>query len=107
MERESDSPVDVGVLQVDALAGVVSEDEREHRVLHQVVEGAPGVLVQVRQVLEVGDLTRAPELSERRDVPVLQQVREVRGQDVVVDVVTELRREEREVTDLESRLKET
>lgn len=42
------------------------------------------------EVLEVGDLTGAPQLCERRDVPVLQQIREVRGQDIVVDVVTKL-----------------
>lgn len=44
----------------------------------------------MREVLEVGDLPRAPQLSERRDVAVLQQVGQVGGQDVVVDVVTEL-----------------
>lgn len=51
------------------------------------------MLVQMRQVLEVGDLTRAPQLSECRDVSVLQQVGQVRGQDVVVDVVAELKGE--------------
>lgn len=86
----ADPPVDVGVLQVERLAGVVAQDEREHRVLHEVVEGAAGVLVKVREVLEVGDLARAPQLGERRDVAVLQQVGQVRGQDVVVDVVAEL-----------------
>lgn len=85
-----DGPVDVGVLQVERLAGVIPQDEREHRVLHEVVEGAAGVLVEMREVLEVGDLPRAPQLSERRDVAVLQQVGQVGGQDVVVDVVTEL-----------------
>lgn len=88
--QRTDRPVDVGVLQVERLAGVVAQDEREHRVLHEVVEGAAGVLVEVREVLEVGDLARAPQLGERRDVAVLQQVWQVRGQDVVVDVVTEL-----------------
>lgn len=50
------------------------------------------MLVEVREVLEVGDLPRAPQLGERRDVAVLQQVGQVRGQDVVVDVVAELGR---------------
>lgn len=88
--RWTHSPVDVGVLQVERLASVVTQDEREHRVLHEVVEGAASMLVEVRQVLEVGDLARAPQLGERRDVAVLQQVGQVRGQDVVVDVVAEL-----------------
>lgn len=73
----TDPPVDVGVLQVERLAGVVAQDEREHRVLHEVVEGAAGVLVEVREVFEVGDLARAPQLGERRDVAVLQQVGQV------------------------------
>lgn len=77
-------------MQVERLAGVVAQDERKHRVLHEVVEGAAGVLVEVREVLKVGDLARAPQLGERRDVAVLQQVGQVRGQDVVVDVVAEL-----------------
>lgn len=89
-------PVDVRVLQVERLAGVISQDEGEHGVLHEVVEGAARVLVEVREVLEVRDLTRAPELRERCDVSVLQQVGQVRGQDVVVDVVTELKREHEE-----------
>lgn len=54
------------------------------------------MLVEMREVLEVRDLTRAPQLRERRDVSVLQQVGEVGGQDVVVDVVSELRPQERE-----------
>lgn len=54
------------------------------------------MLVEMCEVLKVGDLTRAPQLSERRDVSVLQQVGQIRGQDVVVDVVTELRQEHRE-----------
>lgn len=54
------------------------------------------MLVEMREVLKVRDLTRAPQLSERRDVSVLQQVGQIRGQDVVVDVVTKLRREQRE-----------
>lgn len=59
------------------------------------------MLVEVREVLEVGDLARAPQLGERRDVSVLQQVGQVRGQDVVVDVVAELvRRRERARTNL-------
>lgn len=85
-----DVPVDVRVLQVERLAGVIPQDEREHRVLHEVIEGAPGMLVEMREVLEVGDLPRTPQLSERRDVAVLQQVGQVGGQDVVVDIVTEL-----------------
>lgn len=85
-----DGPVDAGVLQVERLAGVIPQDEREHRVLHEVVERAAGVLVEMREVLKVGDLPRAPQLSECRDVAVLEQVGQVRGQDVVVDVVTEL-----------------
>lgn len=85
-----DGPVDVGVLQVERLAGVIPQDEREHRVLHEVVERTAGVLVEMREVLEVGDLPRTPQLSERRDVAVLQQVGQVGGQDVVVDVVAEL-----------------
>lgn len=88
--RRTDRPVDIRVLQVERLAGVVAQDEREHRVLHEVVEGAAGVLVEMREVLKVGDLARAPQLGERRDVAVLQQVGQVRGQDVVVDVITEL-----------------
>lgn len=48
------------------------------------------MLVEMREVLKVGDLPRTPQLSERRDVAVLQQVGQVGGQDVVVDVVTEL-----------------
>lgn len=48
------------------------------------------MLVEVSEVLEVGDLSRAPQLCERRDVSMLQQVGQIRGQDVVVDVVTEL-----------------
>lgn len=83
-------PVDVCVLQVDGFADVVAEDEGEHRVLHEVVERAARVFVEVRQVLEVCDLTGAPQLGERRDVPVLQQVGKVRGQDVVVDVIPKL-----------------
>lgn len=83
-------PVDVGVLQVERLTGVVAQDKREHGVLHEVVEGAASVLVEMREVLKVGDLARAPQLGERRDVAVLQQVGQVRGQDVVVDVVAEL-----------------
>lgn len=48
------------------------------------------MLVEVGQVLKVGDLPRTPQVSERGDVPVFQQVGQVRGQDVVVDVITEL-----------------
>lgn len=48
------------------------------------------MLVEMREVLEVGDLARAPQLGKRRDVAMLQQVGQVRGQDVVVDVVAEL-----------------
>lgn len=51
------------------------------------------MLVEMCEVLEVGDLTRAPQLCQRRDVPVLQQVGKVRGQDVVVDVISELQPE--------------
>lgn len=54
------------------------------------------MLVEMREVLEVRDLSRAPQLSERRDVSVFQQVGQIRGQDVVVDVVTELAQEHRE-----------
>lgn len=85
-----DWPVDVGVLQVERLTGVISQDEREHRVLHEVVEGAARMLVEMREVLEVRDLSRAPQLSERCDVSMFQQVGQIRGQDVVVDVITEL-----------------
>lgn len=88
-------PVDVWVLQVESLVGVISQDKGEHRVLHEVVEGAAGVLVEMREVLEVGDLTRAPKLRECRDVSVLQQVGKIRGQYVVVDVISELRPEQR------------
>lgn len=91
-----DWPVDVWVLQVEQLTGVISQDEREHRVLHEVVEGAARMLVEMREVLEVRDLSRAPQLSERRDVSVFQQVGQIRGQDVVVDIVTELAQEHRE-----------
>lgn len=55
------------------------------------------MLVEMREVLEVGDLSRAPQLCERRDVSVLQQVWQIRGQDVVVDVVTELEQVRREL----------
>lgn len=48
------------------------------------------MLVEVGQVLKVGDLPRTPQVSERGDVAVFQQVGQVRGQDVVVDVITEL-----------------
>lgn len=54
------------------------------------------MLVEMCEVLKVRDLTRAPQLSERRDVSVLQQVGQIRGQDVVVDVITELRQQHRE-----------
>lgn len=43
------------------------------------------------EVLEVGDLSRAPQLSERRYVPVFQQVWQIGGENVVVDIITELR----------------
>lgn len=89
-------PVDVWVLQVETLTGVIPQDEREHRVLHEVVEGAARVLVEVREVLEVRDLSRAPQLRQRRDVSVFQQVGQIGSQDVVVDVVPELEREGRE-----------
>lgn len=53
------------------------------------------MLVEMCEVLEVRDLSRAPQLSECRDVAMFQQVGQVRGQDVVVDVVTELKQEHR------------
>lgn len=49
------------------------------------------MLVEMREVLKVGDLTRAPQLRQRCDVSVLQQVGQIRREDVVVDVVTELK----------------
>ncbi len=58
------------------------------------------MLVEMCEVFEVGDLSRSPQLSERRDVSMLQQVGQIRGQDVVVDVVTELRQEHREPLDV-------
>lgn len=48
------------------------------------------MLVEMGQVLKVGDLPRTPQVSERGDVSVLQQVGQIRGQDVVVDIITEL-----------------
>lgn len=50
------------------------------------------MLVEVREVLEVRDLPRAPQLRQRRDVSVFQQVGQIGSQDVVVDVVPELER---------------
>lgn len=38
-------PVDGRVPEVEGLANVVSQDEGEHRVLHEVVEGAAGMFV--------------------------------------------------------------
>lgn len=55
------------------------------------------MLVEMCEVLEVRDLSRAPQLSERCDVAMLKQVGQVRGQDVVVDVVTELKHEHKTV----------
>lgn len=83
-------PVDVGVLQVQRLARVIPQDEWEHRILHEVVEGAARMLVEMGQVLKVGDLSRTPQVSERGYVSVFQQVGQIRGQDVVVDIITEL-----------------
>lgn len=48
------------------------------------------MLVEMGQVLKVGDLSRTPQVSERGYVSVFQQVGQVRGQDVVVDIITEL-----------------
>ncbi len=96
LSRHDNGPVDVWVLQVERLTGVISQDKGEHGILHEVVKGAPRVLVKMCEVLEVGDLSRAPQLGERRDVSVLQQVGQVRGQNVVVDVVTELQQEHKE-----------
>lgn len=49
------------------------------------------MLVKMCEVLKVGDLTRAPQLCQSCDVSVLQQVGQIRSEDVVVDIVTELR----------------
>lgn len=49
------------------------------------------MLVEMGEVLKVCDLTRPPQLGERRDVPVLQEVGKLRGQDVVVDVISKLK----------------
>lgn len=48
------------------------------------------MLVEMREVLKVRYLTRTPKLCERCDVPVLQQVGQIGGQDVVVDIIAEL-----------------
>lgn len=53
------------------------------------------MLVEVREVLEVRDLSRTPQLRQRCDVSVFQQVGQVGSQDVMVDVVPELEREDR------------
>ena len=51
--------------QVQLVLVVVGEDEGEHRILHEVVEGSPSQLVQLHQVLKVGDLSLLP-AEERR-----------------------------------------
>lgn len=84
-------PVYGGVLQIQSFADVVSQDEGKDGILHEVIEWAAGVLVEMGKVLKVGYLSWAPQVRERADVAVFQQVRKIWGQDVVIDIITELR----------------
>lgn len=53
--RLAEVPKGLGVGEVQDAGRVVGDDERQHRVLHQVVVGAPREPVQPHQVLPVGD----------------------------------------------------
>lgn len=85
-------PVNGCLLQVQSLTDVVSQDEGEDGILHEIVEGAARVLVEMGEVLKVGYLSWAPQVREGGNVAVLQQVGQLWRQDVVVDIITELRR---------------
>ena len=47
-------------LEFQLVVLVVGEDEREHWILHEVIERPPRKFVQFHQVLKVGDLTLVP-----------------------------------------------
>ena len=46
--------------QVQLLRFVVSKDEWEHWVLHQVIERPPSQLVELSQILKIGDFSLPP-----------------------------------------------
>ena len=60
--------------QIDGVAVVLAQDPRHHRVLREIIVGAPGERVQAHQVLEIGDPPVLPVLDQRlvaslEDVP--------------------------------------
>lgn len=54
------SPECLLLSQVKLWGVVVSEDERKHRVLHQVIERPSSQLVQLSEILKVGDFSLPP-----------------------------------------------
>ena len=89
-------PVTGRLLKVESLTLIIAENEREYRVLHEVVERAAGHLVQVRQVLEVGHEAVVPHLLYRCQVLRLDQMRQVHGVKMAVQLVTLLQSQQNE-----------
>ena len=84
---DGDGPGQVAVIvgggHIQRLGGVVGEDVRKDGVLHEVVEAAAGVLVELHEVLEVGELGVAPQAGRRLRRLALEQVLEAAGQELV------------------------
>ena len=59
------SPEGLWLLQVQLMGMVVGQDEGEDGVLHEIVESPPSQLVQLHQVLKVGDLSLLPAVGGR------------------------------------------
>lgn len=48
--RKSNAPVHVRIVQIYIVAGIVGQHKRKHRILHEVVEGTTGQLIQMHQI---------------------------------------------------------
>ena len=68
------SPVGMAVSQVQRVTRVLAQNEREDGILHEVVEGAAGHLVEGHEVLEVSDPSVEPVLLDRGQVLSLYHV---------------------------------
>ena len=73
------SPVGLGVVQGERVSRVLGQYKRDNRVLHEVVERAARHLVEVGEILKVGDSSIEPVLLHGREILRLNHVGQSQG----------------------------